>query len=269
MVLGPVLTLSWARFIEQALRMKIQVLGGCGAWPAAGEACSGYLVEHDGFLLLIDPGYATLPRLLEAVAADDVDAVLVSHGHPDHCADLHPLLRARILRDDPAPRLPVHTLHDAVAKVLALDRPGLLDDAYELRDFDAGDRFTIGPFDVATWPLPHSLPNAGMRLVAGGRILAYTGDSGPSPDLLDVARDADLFLAEATFQDEVPADSAPFLSSATQAGDNAARANVAHLLLTHLLPGSDPSLARDAARRTFGGEVTVARPGVSVDVGEV
>jgi ribonuclease BN (tRNA processing enzyme) len=81
--------------------MRLTVLGGCGAWPAAGLACSGYLVEHDGFRLLIDPGYATLPRLLAVVDAAEVDAVLVSHGHPDHCADLNPLLRARALRDEP------------------------------------------------------------------------------------------------------------------------------------------------------------------------
>ncbi len=81
--------------------MRLTVLGGCGAWPAAGSACSGYLVEHDGFRLLIDPGYASLPRLLEILDAAELDAVLVSHGHPDHCADLNPLLRARALRDDP------------------------------------------------------------------------------------------------------------------------------------------------------------------------
>ena len=84
--------------------MRMTVLGGCGAWPAAGQACSGYLVEHDGFRVLVDPGYAVVPRLLELVAAEDVDAVLLSHGHPDHCADLNPLLRARVLRDGAAPR---------------------------------------------------------------------------------------------------------------------------------------------------------------------
>ena len=73
--------------------MRLTVLGGCGGWPAAGLACSGYLVEHDGFRLLIDPGYAIVPRLLAVVDAAAVDAVLVSHGHPDHCADLNPLLR--------------------------------------------------------------------------------------------------------------------------------------------------------------------------------
>ncbi len=155
--------------------------------------------------------------------AEQVDAVLVSHGHPDHCADLHPLLRARVLRDDPAPPLPIHTVPDAVTKVLALDRPGMLDDAYRLHEFAPGDRLSIGPFDIATWLLPHFVLNAGMRLAAGGRTLAYTGDTGPSPNVVDLARDVDLFLAEATFPDEVPADSARFLSSAGQAGENAAR----------------------------------------------
>jgi ribonuclease BN (tRNA processing enzyme) len=74
--------------------MQVTALGGCGAWPGAGEACSGHLVEHDGFRLLVDPGFATTPRLLEIVTTEQVGAVFISHGHPDHCADLNTLLRA-------------------------------------------------------------------------------------------------------------------------------------------------------------------------------
>jgi glyoxylase-like metal-dependent hydrolase (beta-lactamase superfamily II) len=104
-------------------------------------------VEDDGFRLLIDPGYATLPRLLQSIDADEVDAVLVSHGHPDHCADLNPLLRARAFRDDrpPAPALPVYAPPDALRPVLALDRPGALDAAVDLREFTPGDGFSIAP----------------------------------------------------------------------------------------------------------------------------
>jgi ribonuclease BN (tRNA processing enzyme) len=162
--------------------MRITVFGGCGVWPAAGQACGGYLVEHDGFRLLVDPGYATLPRLLEQVDAGDIDATLISHGHPDHCADLHPLLRARAFGDGPAPMLPVFALPGAADPVLALGGRGTLENAYQVHEFAAGDRFEIGPFRVDTRSLPHFVPNAGLRLAAGGRVLAYTGDTGPSPE---------------------------------------------------------------------------------------
>ena len=246
--------------------MRLTVLGGCGAWPAAGQACSGYLLEHDGFRLLVDPGYATLPRLLEFIGAEHVDAVFVSHGHPDHCADLNPMLRARALREDPSPALDVYTLPSAIDPVLALDRPGMLAHAYAVREFAAGDRFAVGPFDVATFLLPHFIPNAGVRFTAQGKTLAYTGDTAPSRDLLSLARDADLFLAEATYVERVPVSDARSLSSARQAGQTAARAGVGHLLLTHLWPGSDRGAAQEAARRAYRGNVGVARGGLSIDL---
>src|SRR5690606_35829478 len=161
------------------------------SWPDAGQACSGYLVEHAGFRLLLDPGYATAPQLLRWVRPEQVDAVYVTHGHPDHCADLNPLLRARALRDDPPPALPLYAPHGALDVVLALDRPGMLDAAYHRHDFEPGDSLTIGPFEARTWLLPHSKPNAGVRLEADGVVLAFTGDTGPSPHLKELAQDAD------------------------------------------------------------------------------
>ena len=244
--------------------VRLTVLGGCGAWPAAGQACSGYLVEHDGFRLLIDPGYATLPRLLQSTDADDVDAVLVSHGHPDHCADLNPLLRARTFRDDrpPAPALPAYAPPGALGPVLALDRPGSLDDAIDLREFTPGDGFSVGPFGVRSWLLPHFMPNAGLRLSSGGAVLAYTGDSGPSPDLLSLARGADLLLAEASCPREVPPASARYLSSASQAGQVARGAGVGRLILTHLMPESSAQDSARAAAEGYAGPIAVARPGL-------
>jgi ribonuclease BN (tRNA processing enzyme) len=247
--------------------MRLTVLGGCGAWPAAGQACSGYLLEQDGFRLLVDPGYAIVPRLLELIDAAEVDAVLVSHGHPDHCADLHPLLRARVLTEEPAPALAVHALPGAVDRVLALDQPRTLAGASRVVAFDAGDRFEVGPFQVRTWELPHWVPNAGLRLEAAGRVLAYTGDTGPSPAILELARGADLLLAEASFPERVPADVAGFLSTARQAGEHAAAAGAGRLLLTHLLPGTAPGQAEDAARAGFPGTVGVAHGGVVADLG--
>jgi ribonuclease BN (tRNA processing enzyme) len=217
------------------------------------------------FRLLIDPGYATVPQLLEWVSADQIHAVFVSHGHPDHCADLNPLLRARALRNDPPPPLPVYALAGALDAVLALDRPGMLAGAYEMRHFSAGDSLDIGPFRAETRLLPHWLPNAGLRLAAGGRVLSYTGDSGPAPDVVKLARDADVLLAEATYVNHVPEDSQLYLSSARHAGQHAARAGTGHLVLTHLWPGTDHQAAQAAAAAEYDGQISVATPGMVLD----
>jgi ribonuclease BN (tRNA processing enzyme) len=247
--------------------VNITVLGGCGAWPTASQACSGYLVEHEGFRLVLDPGYSTLPQLLRSTAAEQVDAVLISHGHPDHCADLNPLLRARALGEAPPAALPVLALPGAVDAVLALDNPRMLADAYVLREFSAGRRFEVGPFQVDTWALPHFVPNAGLRLTVDGQVLAYTGDTGPSDDIAVMARGADVLLAEATFPDQMPSGhDARFLSTAHQAGQHAAHADARRLVLTHLWPGTDPAAARAAARRAYSADLDIAVPGLTFDL---
>ena len=107
----------------------------------------------------------------------------------------------------------------------------------------------------------------GLRLTAGGRALAYTGDTGPCREIVDLARDPDLFLAEATYPDQVPAEDARYLSSARQAGEHAAKAGAGRLLLTHLWPGTPVSHALSAARATYDGDVDVAREDETVDLG--
>lgn len=246
--------------------MRLTVLGGSGAWPEAGQACSGFLVEHGGFRLLVDLGYATVPRLLQLLAADQADAVFISHRHPDHCADLNPLLRARTLRDDPAPTLPVYALPGALDAVLALDRPQTLAEAYTLHEFNAGANLHIGPFRAETRLLPHWEPNAGVRLEAGDAVLMYTGDSGPSPHIAELADSADLLVAEASYIDRVPEDSRHFLSSARQGGLVATRARVGRLLLTHLMPGTDRRAAASAASAEYGGPVDIATPFLVMDL---
>jgi ribonuclease BN (tRNA processing enzyme) len=252
--------------------VEIIVLGACGGWPEAGSACSGFLVEHQGFRVLVDAGYATFPRLLEVVAAEAVDAVLISHGHPDHCADLNPLLRARMMGPasdpgaDPLAALPVYAPTGALDAVLALDRPGMLDDALDLREFSPGATLDVGPFTVATRLLPHFVPNAGMRLTVGGAVLAYTGDTGPAPAVVELAAGADVLIAEATHPELMSAADAPFLSTAVQAATQATQADVGRLVLTHLWPGTDPDAALDAARGAYAGPIDVARSGLRIAV---
>jgi ribonuclease BN (tRNA processing enzyme) len=109
------------------------------------------------------------------------------------------------------------------------------------------------------------VPNAGLRLEVDGQVLAYTGDSGPSPLLAELARGAGVFLAEATNPWQVEGGSARYLSSARQAGEVAREAGAGRLVLTHLWPGTDPDEAVRAAAASYPGEIAVASPGLVTD----
>jgi len=245
--------------------MRLIVIGGGGGYPGRGRPCSGYLVEEGGFALLIDPGYGVATAMSDAERSS-IDAVLVSHAHPDHCADLNPLLRERAWADSPLPPLPVHALAGALDAVLALDRPEVLEGSYALADFEPGEELTIGPFRVQTALLPHPRPNVGVRIAAGAGSLVYTGDCGPSDELVRLARDADVLLAEASYARLVPTEIIGALSSAIDVGREAAEAGVGRLVLTHLMPKTDDADAADAAAQHFAGPIDVARPGLVIEV---
>jgi ribonuclease BN (tRNA processing enzyme) len=241
--------------------MRLTVIGGCGAWPAAGQACGGYLLDHGGFRLLIDPGYAVTPQLDPAT----LDAVFVSHGHPDHCADLNPLLRGRVLGPATLPPLPVYSLAGALDPVLALDGAWVATAAQQ-HAVEPCARFEIGPFAATARLLPHHVPNLGIHLSADGLSMAYTGDTGPSPEIPRLAEGVDLLLAEATYPERVPDADAKYLSTANQAGRDATTAGVGHLVLTHLWPGTRSADARAAATATYAGPTDVAEPRLTIDL---
>jgi ribonuclease BN (tRNA processing enzyme) len=136
----------------------------------------------------------------------------------------------------------------------------------ETHDLAPAGSVHIGPFVVETKMLPHYVPNLGLRVSAGEAVLTYTGDSGPCSEVVDLARQSDLMIAEATFVGRVPDDAVGLLSSAEQAGQQAREAHVARLLLTHLWPGIDPGAAYSAATNSFEGPVEVAITGLVENV---
>lgn len=242
------------------------MLGGGGAYPTPERGCSGYLVEQAGFRLLLDPGHATLPTLLGCVGGADVDAVFISHAHGDHCADLNPLLRVRHLDPGKPPPLPLFGLRGSAEAVLALDADMRLDRDAVLHEMDPGDELSVGPFTLHTAGLAHFVDNLGVRLEGGGASLVYSGDGGADPALADLAADATVLLTEATFVDELPESVAGMLANAELAGNQAHRADVDRLVLTHLWPGADPDTASVRASSRYGGPIDVATPGLSVEV---
>jgi len=245
--------------------MRLTVIGGSGGYPGRGQPCGGYLLEADDFTILIDPGYG----VAMALTPDDAprfDAVLVSHAHPDHCADLNPLLRARAWAEVALPPLAVFAPAGALDAVLALDRPEVVAGSHVIHELAPGTELTIGPFGVRTALLPHPRPNVGFRIDAGGGSLVYTGDCGPSEALIDLADATDLLLAESSYAETVPQEIVGMLSSAADVGREAATAKARRLVLTHLMPRTDEAEAIAAAARAFAGPISIARPGLALDI---
>jgi ribonuclease BN (tRNA processing enzyme) len=249
--------------------MRVTVLGGCGAWPEAGRASAGFLVEHDGFMVALDLGYATLPNLLRVIPPERLDAVLITHAHPDHCGDLHPLHRAWRMRGDSLPPLRVYCPDGVMDRIEGLEGG---EDVAELRaTLDArrlvpGGAFDLGPWRVSSRFLPHWVPNAGLRLDADGVSLAYTGDTGPSDEIVELARETSLFIADATWPGDPPAGSPRYDLTAGEAGRYAARAGAERLLLTHFWPGTDRTRSVAAAQGNYDRDVLVADEGSTITI---
>ena len=251
---------------------RVTVLGSCGAWPEAGRACSGFLLEHQGGRVVLDLGFSTLPRLLHELrspAGDGVAAIVISHAHPDHLVDLHGLFRARWFAARGAPRIPLYAPEGVLTMLTALeggDPAGLLA-VFDVRPLPASP-VRAGPFLLESWSLPHYEVNVGVRLSAPGLTIAYTGDTGPDPALADLGRDADLFIVDATDrhqQSGVPDAEGPELDlTAVQAGAAAAAAGARRLMLTHFWPGNDRQASAADAAREYSGPILLADEGLQL-----
>jgi ribonuclease BN (tRNA processing enzyme) len=252
---------------------RVVVLGGCGAWPEPGRACSGFLLEHNGFRAALDLGYGTLPRLLSllgSATAVGLDAVVVTHDHPDHVVDLHGLFRARLYDRRQEPRIPLYSPEAVLERVAGLEDSdrSTVELVFSWRPLPAG-AYEVGPFRLESWALPHYVPNAGVRLSTPELVVAYTGDTGPDPALAEVGRDADLYIVDATDRRQqagtAPDAPEPAMNlTAHEAGEAAAAAGADRLMLTHFWPGNDRNRSRAAAAAVFPGEVLIADDGAVV-----
>jgi ribonuclease BN (tRNA processing enzyme) len=188
--------------------VKFTVIGSSPAWPNPGGAHSGYLLEHSSGRLLVDCGPGVLGRLRAREGWPHVDALAITHFHLDHWGDLVPwvwgaMYRAGGVAIDERPDLWVHRGGREILEQFG-ERFGfrdMFDRVFTVREYEPDVPFRAGGVQMLALRLPHyRLETYGFRLTADGRTIAYSGDSGPSERLPELARDADLFVCEATLR---------------------------------------------------------------------
>ena len=249
--------------------MRLTVIGCAGSYPSADSPASCYLVEHDGHRIVLDLGNGSLGALqqhVDLVWPGALDAVVLSHCHLDHCADLGSLYVQRHYYSSTTSRLAVQGPSDARARAVAIygrqDEAGL-DSEFEFRTFGR-EAMTIGPFTIEAARAAHPVEAYSIRVTAGGTSLTYSGDTALNPNLVSLARDTDIALFEASFVgDDIP----PGVHmSAAQAGEAATDAGASRLVLTHLLAMNDPAQVLAEARSRFDGPIDLAAPNLTIDV---
>jgi ribonuclease BN (tRNA processing enzyme) len=243
--------------------VELVVLGSGGGWARPGGAACGYLVRHQGFNLWVDAGTGTMANLQQHVGLLEVDAVAISHRHFDHFLDLYPFFLALLFDPERSRKLPLFAPPGMVEHALKLEAE--LTRVFEPRVVEPGHAFEAGPLRVRTALMRHPVPTMGMRLEADGRSLAYSGDTGPTDELEELARGADVLLAEATWVQR--AEGWEYIHmTAEEAGQSGRRADVGRLVLTHIWPTNDRSAVEERAAAAFGGPIILAEEGLAVDL---
>jgi ribonuclease BN (tRNA processing enzyme) len=256
--------------------MRCTVIGCSGSFPGPDSPASCYLVEAndvDGrtWRVLLDLGSGALGPLQRHVRLRDVDAVLLSHLHADHCLDLCGFYVA--LKYDPdgqrSHRLPVYGPGGTARRLTQAydlpEDPGMSAEM-DVREWCAGVPVTIGPLTVTPYRVLHPVEAYGLRVEGPAqddttRVLAYSGDSDDCPGLDVLARDADVLLAEAAFHEGREDDVRGIHLTGRRAGQVAARSGARRLVLTHLPPWNDPDRALTEARDVYDGPLELAEPG--------
>lgn len=240
--------------------MSLTVLGCTTPYPQPDQPCSGYLVRSGATTVWIDIGSGTLAELQRHIRIEDVDLIWVSHLHPDHSADLLAAWNYYV-NTDGAPR-PVVAGPPRWADHadMFLGRPGAMGEAFNVVDLEDGATLRIGELTLTARLMKHGVPTYGVRIASeAGAVLAYSADSAPCPELVELAANADVLLIEAGADTEHDGHSTP-----EEAAKVAADADVRHVVLTHLAPGMHPNAAAMRAARLCPVSVDVAYVGRTV-----
>jgi ribonuclease BN (tRNA processing enzyme) len=251
--------------------ISLTILGKSPSWQDTDGACSGYLIEADGYKLLLDCGNGVLAKLRMHAAYESIDAILVSHLHADHILDLVPFAYV-LTYGPPVAEGAAPLLHAPPGSREAMRRlcgvfgtEPLIENAFELAEYDPAAELASGPLRARFQLVPHYVPSYAIELTSGdGRRMVFSADCGPNDELVEFARGAQLLLIEATLTEPDLEDHAHL--TAEEAGEIGRRAGVERLLVTHFSADLGAEQVRARAAGAFGGPVEVAVAGARHDV---
>lgn len=252
--------------------MLLTVLGCSGSVPGPASPASGYLVRAASTTVVLDLGNGSFGALQRYVDPFELDALILSHLHPDHCADVSALTVYRRYRPARPPGRPL-ALHGPsqspgrLAAAYATDGAERavtdLSDVYDFRPF--GDPVRIGELEVRPARVDHPCEAYALRVSQEGRTLVYSGDTGPCRALVELAAGADVLLAEASWPDR-PGNPRGVHLSGRDAGSAAAAAGVGRLLITHVPPWTDAEQMLAEAKNVFEGPIELVRAGADYEI---
>lgn len=249
--------------------MRLDVLGSSGTYPGPGTPTSGYLVSDDGTNIWCDAGFGTYAELRRRIAVDRIDAVVISHAHPDHCADMLALAAEIAYGPNRTIIVDVHApaaLGDMLAEFVNAGDGHPIRERLRFIALGEGVSARIGEMELRFAGTAHSVPTHAIRFEARGSSLTYSADTGPGGGFPRLAAGSDVVLCEATLQGSRADAGYPFHLTAGEAGAIATEAGSRLLILTHLPPSLDPRRSIEEAAAGFTGEVRVASPGDVFDI---
>ncbi len=244
------------------MTVELTVCGSSGSHTGPGRACSGYLLRSGDTAIMLDCGNGATANLQTVMPFHDLDAVIVSHRHVDHCVDLVGMYYQLKFAPDGPRHVDLHMapqVLDLLTGLLTEDSAMEFQEIFRCHGVDAGDTLEVGPFRIDFFPSIHPVPTLSMRIRVGDHVLAYSADSAGGEDLLECARGADLFLCEASWQGDMDAWPPDIHLTSRAAGRLASRAGVGRLLLTHIQGGSDLDRSLAEAREDYPGAVDLAQ----------
>lgn len=250
--------------------MRVTVVGCSGSFAGPESPASSYLVQHEAdgrtWNLLLDLGSGALGALQRYLSPDDLDAVVLSHLHPDHCVDLCGLYVTRRYRPAGtlAHRLPVFGPVGTAERVALMYHglePGGMEAQFDFGVVADAVPLTVGPFTLTPYAVNHPVEAFGYRVEAGGAVLAFTGDTDDCDNLTPLLHGADLALLDSAFVDGRDAVPDIHLSGSRAAAAAVRAGEVRRFVLTHIPAWNDPQVCRAQAAAIWPGEVELARAG--------